>query len=351
MEEDNNTGTHCMNPIKPGHQYILTLLSLCCGSISLIFCLLIFSIIILFRKYRLTTQRVILYLTVSVFLSSVAYILHGSELGPLAGNVTYCTITGFIDQVTGWMVLLAVCCLTFDLFMKVVFLKFDTIRYEVVYCIVIFLIPFSFNWIPFIYNAYGDSGAYCWIRESKIHDCEKMDYYAISLRFALYWIPYLLILFAITTAFIYLRVKAYKQLKAYSGNFNPQEQTVRQMINRELRLYQPYPVIMVLTFTGAILSRIAEVTKPKDHLFSLRIIHVICMSLQGLALAIVFALDYDTRQQLTQYHSIKLALYNLFCCCRIESAQEYKAVPVPTDSLKYGTFRIDERSNSDSLVT
>ena len=339
MEEGNHTDC---DDASYHQEYILRPLSVCCGSVSLFFCLLLFFIAALFHKYRSTTQRVVLYLTVSVSLSSVYYILNGS----LAHSGTYCLIAGFIGQETAWMVLLAVCCLTFDLFVKVVFLKFDTSRYEVVYCILIFLFPLSFNWIPFIHYAYGDRGAQCWIREKKRGSCTELDYYALSLRYILYWVPFLIIVLTITIVFTYLRIKAYRRLKAYSGNYDPQQQLTKQLIEREIRLYQLYPVVFVLTFVGALLVRIAEAVEPGKNFFYLGIVNIVSFNFQGFAIALLSVLDYDTRTQLTQYHSIKLAVYNLFCCCRIRSVQEYEVIPVPTDSLQEA---LKTRTSSDVI--
>ena len=302
------------------------------GVVSFSLCLAIFFITALFRKYRQTTQRVILYLTLAVCFLSFANILHGSRAGSLANNHTYCITIGFIDQVTNWMVLLAVCCLTFDLFVKVVFLKFDTSRYEAAYCVIIFVVPFLFNWIPFVGQAYGLEVEQCWIKLTN-EDCSMNSYY-ISLRFILYWIPFLLIMSAVFLAYLIISIKARRQLNGYVGNYDPAENARRQLLYQEVRIYRVYPILWLIGYIAAVTSRIVEVADTERLFFGLKIIHVLAISFQGVAVAIVFALDYDTRKQLTQFNLVKVACYDFFCCCKQHKVTEYETEPVLTDSLR-----------------
>ena len=143
--------------------------SIGCGTVSKLCCFFILFIIILFKKYRSTPQRVILYLTITVLLYSGVFILHGvrTKLDPDYDSDPLCVIAGFLDQVASWMELIAICCLTFDLFVRVLFLWDNTKKFEVVYFLLIFVFPFTFNWIPFIRKTYGFAGSYCWIRQYK----------------------------------------------------------------------------------------------------------------------------------------------------------------------------------------
>ena len=339
--------TSCIN-ISQHDEFILKMLSLSGGSVSLFFCLIIYLIAILFQKYSQTTQRLILYLTISVSLSAIANILHGARRGSLADNSQYCVTAAFIDQVTSWMVLMAMCCLTFDLFLKVVFLKFDTTRLEPLYCLIIFAVPFTFNWIPFINHAYGPSGEVCWIRLVKLDDCTKIDYYYLSLRLILYWIPFAIILLAVSVAYFITLIISRRRLRAYSGNYNPAENTTKQLLYREVRWYLLYPLLLFICFTGTLLSRIYEVIDIDDAVFGLRVVHILSVTLQGVGIAIVFALDYDTRGQITSFNSMKAALYNLFCCCNKHEIIEYDTMPAGSDSLQ-SQYTIADSNNKTQL--
>ncbi len=346
-----NNSTGCFN-INKQEEYILSTLLLCGGSVSFMFCLMIYFVAILFQKYTQTTQRLILYLTISVNLSAIVNILHGARPHPLTNDGSYCIAAGFFDQVTSWMVLLGVCCLTFDLFLKVIFLVFDTSRLEPIYCITIFIIPFTFNWIPFINHAYGPSGATCWIKLTKSNDCTKIDYYYLILRLVLFWIPFALILLIVVVAYFIILIVARRRLRAYSGQYNPMENTTRQLLYREVRWYLLYPILLFVTFTGTLLSRIYElidIDGSGNLAFSLRVIHILSVTLQGIVIAAVFALDYDTRRQITQFHSMKAALYNLFCCCNKREVTDYETAPVSgSDSLKSQYIISNDKSETDT---
>ncbi len=347
---------HSCIGFQPGQIKILTILYLSGGSISFLFCLLIFLIAILFRKYQQSTQRMVLYLTISVSLLSVANILHGTQIDFIAENKdsVYCVTVAFIDQVTSWMVLLAVCCLTFDLVIKIAFLKFDTSKFELIYCIVIFIVPFTFNWIPFINHAYGATGEQCWIKLTNDDDCKKINNYYVSIRLILYWIPFIIILLLVTVTNVFILMKARRRLRAYLGNFSPTEHTTRQLLYQEVRWYMIYPVVMLVAVVSAVILRVIEITDTTRPYFGLRILHILAISLQGVAIAIVFALDYDTRRQITNFNSVKTAVYNVFCCYDKRKIVEYETIPGQfyTDSLQseQTTYSISTRMNLENSI-
>ena len=328
------------NTLSHYEQDIIDMLGFVGGAVSILFCLVILFITLLLRKYQQSTQRVIIYLTLCVGLSSICYVLPGITRVQLDSN--YCVAVAFLNQVTSWMVLLAVCCLTCDLFIKVVFLQFDTSRFEPLYCVIIFVVPFVFNWIPFVHHAYGSTGALCWIKQSKPDNCTEIDSYYISLRFALYWAPFLFLQLAISVAYSIIFIKTRLRLREFVGKFDPEEIATRKLLYREVRWYMLYPVFLSITFIAGIVSRIAEPINLNNSFFWLRVMHMLVISLQGLGIAIIFALDYDTRTQLTKYHTIKLACYSLVCCCKRQKVSEYEVISANTDSLN------SQRSNKIS---
>ena len=301
---------------------IITWTILSFGIVSLICCIFIIFVMVLFCKYRTTAQRIILYLTITIALVSISNILHGTRRGSLEDNHIYCILTGFLDQVSGWMEVMAICCLTFDLIVKVVYLKFNTARYEWAYLGLIFIFPFIFNWIPFIHSAYGVAGAICWIREYEPGTC-KEDNYPVILRFVLYWVPIYIILTLIFIAYTFARIKAHRRLREYSGRFDPGEQTTRELLVRELRLYQFYPILLASILLMAFISRVVEAIDSDDEFFPLRLVRIIFISIQGPVIAMVFLFEYDTRHQLCHYNSIKAALFDWCCYCKQRKVKEY----------------------------
>ena len=317
---------------------ILADISMGCGTISLCCCVFVLFVMLLFKKYRCTIQRLIVYLTIVISIYSVIFILHGvreriSE-NPKEDD-PFCTLLGFLDQVTSWMELITIACLTMDLFVKVIFLRFQMGKLEIVYVLLIFVLPLAFNWIPFIDNAYGFAGIICWIKQYENNDCSQVDKFGLSLRFVLYWIPFYIIVLLIFFAYFTALIKARRRIKQFTGTVNFNEQVMKELLLSEIQQYRLYPIIFALTMTIALISRIAEVINMKYSFFGLRIVHLIALSLQGPIIVVLVAIDKETRQQLSQFKTIRAALFVLFCPCQIRKVQEYEAIiePNPNDSL------------------
>lgn len=341
VTNDSNV-TNDTNCLLTGQQKaIITWTILSLGIVSLICCIFIIFVMVLFCKYRTTTQRLILYLTITIALVSISNILHGTRRGSLEDNHIYCILTGFLDQVSEWMEVMAICCLTFDLVVKVVFLKFNTYKYEWAYIGLIFIFPFTFNWIPFIRSAYGEVGAICWIREYKKREtCEKDDF-SIALQFVLYWIPIYIILTLIFIAYTVAIIKARRRLREYSGRYDPGEQTTRELLVRELRLYQFYPILLASILLIAFISRVVETIRDDNSFFGLQLARIIFTSIQGPVIAMVFLFEYDTRHQLCHYNSIKAAFFDWCCYCKQRKVKEYVVITdqKSTDSFSRSMFK------------
>lgn len=112
----------------------------------------------------------------------------------------------------------------------------------------------------------------------------------------------------------------------YSCTPSSGQQTIREMLLTEVRQYQLYPFIMLLVFSLAIISRISEAIDHNKSFFTLRILHVIAMTLQGPLITLVFSLDYDTRKQICNYNSIRNGCFYLVCFCKRRRVTEYEAI-------------------------
>lgn len=323
----NNTSNSSCFP-TPEEANIISIIQITCGTVSFICCLFMLFAVLLFRKFKSTTARVILYLTIIVTFYSVVFVLHGiREREALDNkNTSLCTALGFFDQIASWMELLAITCLTFDLFVKVMFLNFHTEKYEIAYGLIIFGLPFLFNWIPFINDTYGFSGSLCWISQYVDGNCMEINHFGQILRFVLFWIPFYIIMLLVGVAYFVALIKAYRRVKQYTGTISFNEQVTKELLLSEVRQYCMYPIMFTLMMTAALISRIAEAIHPESQFFALRVIHVLAFSLQGPVIAIIFALDKETRRQLTSFKTVRAALFTLFCPCKIRKIEEYQTI-------------------------
>ena len=318
------------------------------GAISCLSCLFALLLVLLFQKYRTPTQRVILYLTTTVLLLSIVQMVHSTG-GDQASEI-YCTITGFLDQYAGWMILMAITCLTFDLFVKVVFKWQTTIRMEVIYVLVIYISPVLHTWIPFIDNAYGIAGAWCWIKQYN-DDCSRFVF-GLVLQFVLYWLPVYVIGTLNLVAYIIARVKAAKRLNNYGGRFDPNNRKNREILLKEVDRYKLYPLIFIVVNFFPLITRIAEASDNQQLIFILGILHALCIGFQGTLIALAFALDKDTRRDL-KCSRIKAAfMQTCMTCSRKQSVIQYPLQHASSDSLKRNMLTTAENhDNRNSVVT
>ena len=99
----------------------------------------------------------------------------------------FCKFSGFAEHCTGWMELMATVSITLYVFLWVAFNK-HTDNLEYGYVFLIFVFPMLFNWIPFTADAFGQAGAWCWIRNEDIYTCEEIVAGQV-LQFVLWYVP------------------------------------------------------------------------------------------------------------------------------------------------------------------
>ena len=116
---------NCTSPYTSTEYAIVAGLSAATAFISLLASLFVVSLIVLFKKHRFFTQRLVLYLTVSVILDSVATILHRVDYENQRSDyyIGFCKFSGFAEHCTGWMKLMATASITLYVFVWIAFNK------------------------------------------------------------------------------------------------------------------------------------------------------------------------------------------------------------------------------------
>ena len=353
--EESNASDSCVDLKSDHKKAVIKWVVLGCGSFSFVCCLLVLATIAVFKKVRTTSQRLVLYLVLVTFAMSAVYVLHGVEdKGKLKGSGAYCMLTAFLDQVLSWMELLAMLCLTVDIFTKVRTMDFQvTKKYELFYIFAIFVLPLTFNWIPFTTSAYDDSGPYCWIRTCKKISNDNNtttdnttykyveDKYGVAFQFALFWIPFYTTILVIILIYGWSIYRARVRLKQYQATYDPNSKIMREQLISELWQYMLYPLIVIIVNTVPLISRLVNAIAINEEFFELQILHGVFVNLEGPGLALVFFTNSETRKDLGSYQTIKLALVAFFCCWRQTRVKAYPyIVERETDSLI--------KSNSDS---
>ena len=168
---------------------------------------------------RLLVLRLVLYLLIANLLLVIVQVF---ELIPVTYSDDYvhlrpggswekaCSALGFLDQVTAWIRDFVIFFIVVQLFVLVKnFEKFweeqseKSKRIEMLGVCLCFLLPFTFNWIPFLDGYYGLSGHWCWIKVTLV--CGGSDV-ATGLMYmlVLYYVPLLVIVLITSLVSVYI---------------------------------------------------------------------------------------------------------------------------------------------------
>lgn len=299
MYEDNiETYRNCSPYIINGSIYAkVAYASAGSASVALTACLFVITTMILFKKWKFFSQRLILYLTIAGILSSIATILHrvDSDLQRTPAISRFCAFAGFVEQVTSWIFLNANATITFYVFANVV-LKKSTERLEVLYVLFIFFFPLTFNWIPFTATAYGQAGAWCWIRSDNF-DCTPYNH-GRWMIFSLWFIPLYSILVVLVVMYLVVLCSLHRMSKEWTNDPTIEAREMRNKIKYDIIPLLAYPFIKIILSIPALMNRVQNFINPNEPILALWYMSALAFPLQGGLIAIAYALDPDTRKRL-----------------------------------------------------
>ena len=164
------------------------------GSVSVFLCIISLVLLIAFRirgyvRELLITDRLQIYFVSFSMARSVVLVL-------MLSADQWCLTVGFLNQWTAWMVLLSMQMILLHILVDTHFPFSDRANCyqrltEVFYVVFPILSPLLYSWIPFIHDAYGQSGVWCWIRKEDQH-CNDFFEGFIE-QYALWYAPLFLI--------------------------------------------------------------------------------------------------------------------------------------------------------------
>ena len=315
------------------HPYVIVA-AVSAGSamVSALCCIFVIIVIFMLKKHHSFIQRIIIYHCLASLFRALSIILRLHRLGyqnETSAINTLCVISGFTGQVTAWCLIMDYCVITFTLLMTAVFHK-NVARLEGLYVVLIFVFPFTFNWIPFINNSYGRYGSWCWIRNLNYNDCSQYNF-GIILQNALQNIPQYILAVVLMPTYVIVIVFVARQRCRMKGKEEHDWETtakLRERLNEEVWPLLFFPFGVLLLNIIPLINGIYESVNVAEPLYALWILTAIFTPLQGGYIALVYTLDRRTLRRLT--HSIlKVALLK-----RKDEIREYpsKAVEM-TDSI------------------
>ena len=312
MEVDSNRSVNCSVSL-----IIVTTFNLVRGGaavLSLLGCLALLLVLVILKKYKDPAQRLVLYLTVAVVINSINSIVRGAGF-KLIGNTPFCEAVAFFSGYTSGSIILAICCIVAELFIKAILNKATGNRISVVYLTFIFVQPFFVYLIPFLGKNYGQEGPTCWIKSyNNLTNC-SLNRDGILLQNILWNLPVTFlfigggIMYAITLIAYNRRLKKYRQV--YTSEKN---RIINQRLFEDIKVFRWYPLVFFFINVVPFLTRLTEVIDtylPETLVLILWIITALVDGLQGLFLSLAFTLNSQTRKSLT-WANIKEAFITKF---------------------------------------
>ena len=294
--------------------------------VSLICAICVIFVIVANKKFKYFPQRLILYLAVTVLLHSIAYCL---------GRVSYQEMReildphcryfgGFVELYTAWSELLAIFCITTNIFAQIIF-GMGSSRLEFLYVLLIFVTPLTWSWIPYKLNSFGIQGPWCGIR---IHTVNCTFYKTgLFLRFGLWEIPlFTIFLFTIVVSIVTIGCKLKLNLKEWEGHrYDPKRQEAKQKIVKHIRPLLFYPLIYFVLKTPLLGEDIYQSFHGSEFdvqpSLAIWIIEAICSPLAGAVVVLAYAFDSETIRRLKQ-RSIKDMCVTCFQACNCGNKQD-----------------------------
>ena len=291
--------------------------------ISSIGCLFVFFVMVIFKKYIYPAQRLLIYLTISVFLVSISFIIRGFGYS-LIRNTQFCEATAFIGQYGGGCILASVTCIIIDIFVKSVLNK--TWELEPLYVISIFGIPAVLDWLPFINNTYGPTRGWCWIRDTNYDMSCSPHIYGVVLQYVLWFIPSYTVTLMGGIAYIISLISLKRRNRTYTAILDPKRLQLQKAAITEIKHYQWYPLMYLIVNLIPLLMRLINDINPDVYIFPLWVISGAVQGLQGGFVTVLFSIDSDTRKRLKWSHLKSGFKYNVM---NFDDTVEY---PVQNDS-------------------
>ena len=314
-----NTTMNCTQPYNSPDYIGVTVASVISAFISLVASAFVIFLILFFKKWQVLVQRLVLYLSIATLLNSVAIMLHRVDYIDTndQNKENFCVLAGFFEQHAGWMQLDAVVCITVHLFLcAVVNVRLE--KLEWIYITVIFFLPLTFNWIPFIETAYGRAGAWCWIRDIN-DDCTPFDFGRV-IRFVLWYVPLYIILFILIILYALILYKLHRTRRHWVGRYDPTTERVKEQTRTEVTPLIWYPIIYLLLNIFPFINRSHNIARQNEPNLVLWYLQAITYPLVGAFVAFPFLLDPETRRNL-HWSSFKGAASQL--CERDGGVHEY----------------------------
>ena len=254
------------------------------GTLSIVGSLFMIFVIWLFRKYRIQSQRLILFLSIAALLDAIGYMV-----GDITSDGSLCDFEAWMLTYFDWCVLLWVVCITYNLYMNVVKMR-NVAKYEKYFHAICWFCPsLVLSLLPLIGDNYGPAGAWCWIK----HDSNVW-------RFVIWYIPLFIAIVALFFVYGYITYQIKRRTVMWQGNIDADAEANQEALLDDIKVLKGYPFVYLFLSIFPLILRIHNAFSDEgDDVYALWILTVLTAPLQGAINAIVFGMDPDTRSKLS----------------------------------------------------
>ena len=311
--------SYCLG-IRSEQVKTLNLTLICVCSTAGISCVLAIIFILVSKRYKKFVYRLTLYLMVAILLVEVATILeavpmynNGAVVAVRKGFEGLCAVASFLFQIAAWMEMFVIFWITLYLLTVLVFSCNVTVvkwKQEVIGLTAMLILPFLFNWIPFIKDMYGISGPYCWIKQSMNSNC-KYDYVGLALMLALLNGPEFSIIMFVFVSLVAIAIMMCK--RAFRQQQGIGQPSIHQQGLKEVLPLLLYLLIYLVLWAIPTAFHIHDhVVQGKMHSHSLWLVHSIFIYFRKLFIPLICLLNLSTY------------------CCRMKQKKPYRLNTITT---------------------
>lgn len=262
------------------------------------------------KKYRFHVQRLVLYITLTVFLRGLSSILNGISVLLLVAteqnNSDFCRANGLIINSSLWTELILIWWVTIDLLLMVVFSLFTNKKMEVIQLLSSFVLPPLVLWVPLMFDSYGFSDGICGIHPPDYDDCtHSKTGYIMFVIFRL--VPFTMLLVLIGS--MYGAVLAVlKKRERRSHGIDPKSSAEWINLYKRVRALAVYPMLafLLILLPSVVQFTVQQVCHLTVSRIWLTLITIVTQNCGGVLVSLAFIFDGETRQHLRHSCSMRL---------------------------------------------
>lgn len=239
-------------------------------------------LIVLFKKFRESSHRMIVHLSVVTVMSAVAMCIEDITYQ----STTLCQVQGVLLTYFGWSCCLWIITVMCNMHFKLVYL-IDLNKYEKLITVFNWVCPSLVIGLPFLYDMYGPAGAWCWIR----NDWK----WRLGLWYFLRIVTFTVII--VTTSHLTVTLN---KIPINRVSFA----TSVENIDDDIKTLRLYPILFFVLNLFPVIDRVHNaIVNRKDqsgYIFPVLLVHSFCEPLSATVITLVYALDRNTRQKLNR---------------------------------------------------